>query len=248
MSDLFHNPLLLVPISVFVGGLIGSPHCMMMCGPIVLNFANDRKRLVAYQLGRMIGYTTAGAVVGALGNEILSGLNTCWVSTFSIFFIAILLIVNGYRAFLGRPLHLPMPKFLSKLSSRLWLHIRTSKLPKFFSSALAGLFTVFLPCGHLYGFLLGAVATGSAGRGAAFMFAFWLGSTPLLSVSGTVLQKILQTKMINGQRLAGALLVLAGVISVAAFGFRAQSSHEHQTHQHEAASEETARSSTPHCH
>lgn len=219
----FNDSLWFIPFSVFVGGLIGSPHCMTMCGPIVINFANKRQQLIAYQLGRMIAYSTAGAIVGAFGEAILGHERPLWLSTFSILLISVILIFNGYRAVSGKSLHLSTPQFLNHLSAKIWRFLRLSSLPKIFTASLAGFLTVFLPCGHLYGFLIGAVATGSALKGATFMFAFWLGSTPLLSFGGVWIQKFLKPKINKGQRWAGVFLIIAGLLSLVAFAERAQS-------------------------
>jgi sulfite exporter TauE/SafE len=215
-----------------MGGLLGSPHCMSMCGPIVLNFANQRSRLLAYQLGRMSSYCIAGALVGAFGEEVLGHERPAWLSGVSLLLIATLLLINGYRAISGKSLHLPMPAWANRASMKFWRALRISKLPKVITAAAAGLLTVLLPCGHLYGFLIGAVATGSATKGAAFMFAFWLGSTPLLSFGGAFLQKILQPRIENGQRWAGVLLLIAGLFSILTFAARTESFAKHSSESH----------------
>ena len=242
---LFSDPLWLIPLSVFVGGVIGSPHCMSMCGPIVLNFADRKANLLFYQLGRMLAYSLAGALVGAFGETVLGPSRPVWLSGISLGLIGLLLLFNGYRAFMNRPLHLPMPQFFVRASTTFWKYLRVSSLPKAATAGIAGLLTVFLPCGHLYSFLLGAVATGSAVKGAVFMFAFWLGSTPLLSFGGAWIQRLLQPKIANGQRWAGVLLICAGIISVLAFGARAETFGK-QLKENHANSQGDARPG--HCH
>lgn len=220
MSDLFLKSFWLVPSSVLLAGIIGSPHCLSMCGPIVLNFSKTRIQLLAYQLGRMLAYVTAGAIVGRIGQVALGPSQPFWISEVTLITIAILLFVNGYRAFFNRPLHLPVPRFLSSFTLYLWKLTGLSSLPKTAAAMITGILTVFLPCGHLYGFLLGAVATGSMAKGAIFMFAFWLGSAPLLSVSGSWLQRIFRPKFEGGQRWSGALLIAAGLFSLLVFSYR----------------------------
>lgn len=241
----FHDSLWVIPLSVFVGGIIGSPHCMSMCGPIVINFANHRSRLFCYQLGRMLAYTVAGALVGGFGQALLGEDRPQWLSSLSLLLLALLLVVNGYRAISGKSMHLPVPEFLNKLSMKLWRNLRLSRLPQTLTASAAGILTVFLPCGHLYGFLLGAVATGSALKGAVFMFAFWLGSAPLLSVSGSWLQKILKPRIEGGQRWAGVLLVIAGLFSILTFGAKTENFAKHlQKNQQQDQSQK----SSEHCH
>jgi uncharacterized protein len=219
---LFHETIWFVPISIFIAGVIGSPHCMSMCGPIVLNFANKKMGLYSYQIGRMVAYCLAGASVGGLGETVLGQGRPLWLTNLSLITIGVLLFFNGYRAVVGKSLHLPLPTFLTRFSMKFWKALRMSSFPPFITAALAGIFTVLLPCGHLYSFLIGAVATGSALKGAVFMFAFWLGSAPLLSFGVAWFQKLLHPNISGGQRWAGMLLIIAGLFSILAFKTNAE--------------------------
>ena len=61
---------------VFVLGLVGSLHCLQMCGPIVLAYSLplDRARAgrahLQYNAGRILTYVALGAVAGAAGRGI----------------------------------------------------------------------------------------------------------------------------------------------------------------------------------
>lgn len=237
-----------IPLSVIVAGLVGSPHCASMCGPLVMNFATRRRRLVFYQLGRMISYVTMGALAGALGASVLGDARPLWLTRLSLVLIATTLIYNGYRAFSGKPLHFQLPKPIQKLSLKLWGLTRRPNLHENSSALLMGLLTVLLPCGHLFTFLLGAVATGGAIPGAVFMFAFWLGSSPLLIAAGLALPRLLQLPGGKGQRVAGILLVTAGLFSLAAFGLRTTDTGHDPHAVHGSHSAETESASAPRCH
>lgn len=215
--DLFREAQIFIPITVFIGGLVGSLHCMSMCGPIVLNFAKKKSWLACYQFGRMLSYTLLGSLFGAFGNQFLGPQAPTWLSSLSLILIAAFLIFNSLKIFKGQSLHFPMPPLILKTSTQFWRWIRISQLPKDLTSGLAGFVTVFLPCGHLYSFLAGALATGSAIKGAAFMFAFWLGSTPLLSISTRFFHFIFPDKIFSQQKWAASLLMLAGFTSLIAF-------------------------------
>src|SRR5512136_504063 len=70
-------------VSAFLVGLLGSTHCLGMCGGIVgaltLGLHDDIRRspirlfpyLAAYNLGRIASYATAGAVLGAVSAQVL---------------------------------------------------------------------------------------------------------------------------------------------------------------------------------
>jgi sulfite exporter TauE/SafE len=221
LSDLFHSAFWTVPLAVFIAGIVGSPHCLSMCGPLVVNFARSKTRLLAYQFGRMLAYTSAGAAVGSLGQAVLGEKRPLWLSSASMILIAMTLLFTGYRNFRRRPLHFQMPKVFELLLTRVWNTLRLSSLPDTVTAGVAGVLTVFLPCGHLYSFLIGAVATGRASSGALFMFAFWLGSTPLLSFGSLWLQRFLLSRRADGQRIAGVVLISAGLLSLLSFAWHA---------------------------
>lgn len=215
--DHLPNHLWVVPFSVFIAGILGSPHCMSMCGPIVLGLAKTRTALAAYQLGRMITYTFAGALFGAFGQTLLGPTRSPWIANMSLLTVASLLLYNGYRALSLRPIHFAFPEALNRFQISAWKKLC---VPTNSNSFLAGSLTVLLPCGHLYSFLLGAVATGSAVKGAGFMFAFWLGSTPLLSFGSAWLRQLLRNQNEKARRWGGILLVAAGLFSILTFGVR----------------------------
>lgn len=241
--DHFSDVHWILPTSVFVAGIVGSPHCVSMCGPIVVNFAHRKSGLLAYQIGRMLSYCAAGAAVGAVGQSLFGADRPAWFSNASLLLIAVLLVFNSYRVLAGKPLHFPIPRFLNSISTKAWGLLRKSPLPPSGDALLAGLLTVFLPCGHLFSFLLGAAATGDLLKGAAFMFAFWLGSTPVLSLGALGLQKFLSRP--GRQRFAGILLLIAGLFGIFTFGSRIEA-FSNRTQKPQVESIESA--SEGHCH
>lgn len=224
----FPDSLWLVAVSVFVAGFIGSPHCMSMCGPIVMTFSSSRRAMMMYQLGRMVSYTTAGAILGAFGDSVLDVGQTTWLASLSLLVIAGLLMINGYQTMTGRSLHFPLPKKMIGISAFVWRHLKIQKMPRSLGGFVAGFFTVMIPCGHLYSFFVGAITTGSAGRGAVFMFAFWMGSAPLLSLGSIWIRKLVNERVAPTRRIAGALLMGAGLFSVLTFGAHSFDQYRHR--------------------
>ena len=245
MSDLTNQSFWLVSASVFIGGIIGSPHCLSMCGPIVLNFTHRRRWMISYQFGRMLAYSAAGALLGKFGESLLSESRPLWVSSLTLGLIAVFLIFNGYRSITNQPVHFSLPPRLNHLVAKLWILVRWPSLPKSLAAGFAGFLTVFLPCGHLYGFFLGAAVMGSAFKGAIFMFLFWLGSAPLLTLSGGIFQVFLCRKFNEkGKRWAGVLLVASGIFSLASFSQRI----EYFSRSMDAKDLKTSSPAPHHCH
>jgi sulfite exporter TauE/SafE len=136
----------------------------------------------------------------------------------------------GFRTLSGRGFHLQLPGFMNRLSRYLWTRLRLSHLPPWLNAALAGTLTVFLPCGHLYGFLVGAMATGTWWAGAGFMAAFWIGTLPALAFGAAWIRSALTPWLEKAPRLAGLILILAGLAGVATFASRVNDTI--QTHSH----------------
>lgn len=216
----------LVPGSVLVASLVGSVHCVSMCGPLVLAVASNRKRQVAYQAGRMISYVALGTVAGAFGEGVLGKVRVPWLSELSLIFIALTLIIMGYRTLTGRGMHMRLPAPLERGLQKLWMRLRLARLAPWASAGLTGLLTVFLPCGHLYGFAAGAMATGRWWAGALYMFAFWIGTLPALGFGAAWLRSLLNSGLKSAPRWAGVLLIVAGLFGVVTFAARLNALNE----------------------
>ena len=163
--------------ALFLVGLSTSPHCLGMCGGILLSACHGgegRKAqlgaALGYNGGRMISYTALGAVFGALGTVL-----TYMLSMKSMLFTMLGLVV----ALLG----LNMWGLLPALPSLPDEAGTACRLPDKFrrqTPLLVGLLTGLMPCGALYAAWLCAMSSGSAGNGALLMLAFSLGTVPLM--------------------------------------------------------------------
>jgi sulfite exporter TauE/SafE len=203
-----------------------------MCGPLALNFTGNTRLSVTYHLGRTISYTTLGALAGAFGHKILGTSSLPWLPELSLAFISLTLILTGLRAIRGKGMHFQLPSSVQNLLNKGWRHLALSKLPRECNAGIAGALTVFLPCGHLYSFAAGAIATGSAWGGAIFMLAFCIGTLPALAIGTGMIRKIFQPGFKFAPRLAGSLLLMGGLISIGAFTMRLQESTSVSAHDH----------------
>ena len=163
--------------ALFLVGLSTSPHCLGMCGGILLSASQGgegRKAqlgaALGYNGGRAISYTALGAAFGALGTVL-----TYTLSMKSMLFTMLGLVV----ALLG----LNMWGLLPALPSLPDEAGTACRLPDKFrrqTPLLVGLLTGLMPCGVLYAAWLCAMSSGSAGNGALLMLAFSLGTVPLM--------------------------------------------------------------------
>lgn len=185
-------------------GLSTSPHCLGMCGGILLSVcdrADTRARLgadLAYNAGRMLSYTALGAAFGALGTVL-----TYTLSMKSMLFTMLGLAV----ALLGLNMWglLPaLPSFPDETAAACRLPEKLRRQ----APLIVGLLTGLMPCGAMYAAWLCAMSSGSAGSGAAVMLAFALGTVPLL-LAFAMLGALMPRAWTKYLRKLGAVLVTA---------------------------------------
>ena len=169
--------------AAFLLGLMTSPHCLGMCGGILLgNCAQNRSPALAslaYNGGRILSYTAIGGIFGALGTVTAYSMSVKSM-VFTMVGLAVILIglnLWGLLPGLGA-LIVSQPSFCQ-------LPTKTRK--RFAGRPLViGLLTGLMPCASLYAMWLHAVSGGSAVYGAETMLAFALGTAPLLFLFGAL--------------------------------------------------------------
>jgi sulfite exporter TauE/SafE len=204
---------------VLVGGLLGSAHCVGMCGGFALalgsgghGFVRTLGRQTAYGLGRVFTYSVGGAATGYAGARLSSSLTTL-VNAQAILSITagLLLIVQGLSA--AGVLRLPQltkkgpclgPGFFASL-------LRETRLRSVF---LGGVINGLLPCGLVYAYLALAASSGGVGHGGLTMMLFGLGTLPMLALVGSGGQLLSLTTRRHVLTVAAWCVVLTGVISI----------------------------------
>ncbi|GAB4272198.1 MAG TPA: sulfite exporter TauE/SafE family protein [Opitutae bacterium] len=175
-------------LAALIAGVIISPHCACMCGPLSCMLLKTRSpqdafwTKVAYHASRTLAYIIIGAIAGGLGMGLLSIFQLSSVQYFPWFLIAILL---GYA--LGLERFLPKLKKLQRFFSKLSAHVR--QLPGPTAGSALGLMTPFLPCGPLYTIFWIALLSGSPLFGAELCFGFAIGTVPLLWLGQSTFQR-----------------------------------------------------------
>jgi hypothetical protein len=205
----------------FMLGLVGSVHCVQMCGPIVLAYSlplggdwRGRQFLAhaAYNAGRILTYSALGAVAGALGGAAAAVVPIAGMFNTAALAAGVLMILGG----IWMTGLVPIPRFLQSFAvpSARWTQAtaRFLRSPAPASKLAMGALLGFMPCGLIYAALLKAVETGAALNGALTMAAFGVGTAGALVVTGVF------SGAIGGWlRRAGTWLPAAGVILLGAF-------------------------------
>ena len=201
--------LLSVGAAALTAALLGSVHCLAMCGPLRMLTGTTRRARILYQGGRAAAYACLGAGAGAIGNALPLGA------------LLLFVLVAGFLA-LGPLQLLPRFAFVSRL------RVLAAGHP-FLLGATSGL----LPCGLLHGWVVAAAGTASAGRGALLLGALWLGSLPALELAPTLLAAPLRRLRIAFPRLVvlmAILLAAAPAVWRARMAYAAPGSATHSCH------------------
>lgn len=210
MSAHYGSAGVFVPLAVLTASLLGSGHCVAMCGGLVVATARTRSAWMAYHVARLGGYLVLGAVAGLLGEALLGrGQSGAWAfeltSWLAASLVAFSLVLVGVRVWQGRAIHVPLiPQSLLS-----WLYRKAGH-----RAWIVGGLSAFLPCGWLHSFVLGAAATQSAVLGAGFLLIFWLGTLPALGFAPILTERFLKPIAHRSPKGAAVLLVIAGLASV----------------------------------
>jgi uncharacterized protein len=207
-------------IDIYTGltiGLVGSLHCVGMCGPIAValplgkrSFADRAFGGLLYNIGRTITYGAMGAVFGFLGQGIEMAGFQQWASIL----LGVVMIMSVFFPYFFKGQFNP-----DKLGQGVTLKL-IGKLRKMFGNQskknllIIGLLNGLLPCGLVYVAIAGAINTNDVLTGILFMIAFGLGTIPLLlavSLAGDFIGSTLKKKL---NRVIPAFIVILGIIFI----------------------------------
>lgn len=206
--------------AIFVASLLGSLHCVGMCGAFVALAVGDTRGwrpAAAYHGGRLVSYALLGAAAGAAGQLIDLAGSLAGVRPLAAALAGATMVLFGLVALLRslgvRIQHLHLPQSWTALVSR--FSAAAMNRPPIARASIIGLCTTLLPCGWLYAFAVTAAGTGSPLKGAAAMAVFWLGTLPALIVVGVGVQRLLGPIGRRTPVFASLLLVVVGLYTLA---------------------------------
>lgn len=203
-------------------GLVGSGHCAVMCGGIATGFSamapgGGWRTVIEPNLGRVLGYTAAGALAGGLGRGIVDLASSPWLPVALRVATGLVLVVVGLRLMREEP-----TGGGGSLQGGLWRVLRPLQrglLPANTSPKRLALGALWgwMPCGLSTTLLAAAWMQASAGNGALTMAAFGLGTLPVmlpLTWSGLHVGR----RLLRGRtrRVVGGAVLAAGLLTMAA--------------------------------
>ena len=217
-------------LAVFLVGVLGGTHCVGMCGGIVgalaVQGSGDRAAWsmhLGYNMGRIVSYVIAGALVGTIGGLGLAFgpvalVQLCFYVVANLMLIALGFYLMGFTRTLAAA---------ERAGQVLWNRLRPLSsrfLPaRGFGQAVAlGTVWGWLPCGLVYSVLATAMVAGSTARGALTMLAFGLGTLPNLLLAGVLFSRFRRFAQSSAVRMISGSIVLGfgvyGLTNAGRFG------------------------------
>jgi sulfite exporter TauE/SafE len=203
----------------FVFGLLGSFHCVGMCGAIALALPGRPNATSAryvggrllYNLGRITTYATLGAATGLVGQSLrLAGLQ----QGLSIVSGLLILLLIGLPQRLADQMagHVGLSKSLAWVKNTLACLFQNSSWRALYGT---GVLNGLLPCGLVYLALAGALSAPGVVGAAAYMACFGLGTLPLmlgLSLSGQLVPLVWRTRMRQAVPYVASLMAVLFIV------------------------------------
>ncbi|MBL7966881.1 MAG: sulfite exporter TauE/SafE family protein [Prolixibacteraceae bacterium] len=205
---------LITPLTI---GLIGSFHCIGMCGPIVValplknqNLATKIAGTLLYNSGRVITYSVLGILFGLLGR----GIHMAGFQQWTSIVLGAAMIISVLFPFVFRE-KITIGNLFSGFAAR--LIVRLKKLftnRSYFSLLMIGLLNGLLPCGLVYVAIAGAINSGTVLSGALFMALFGIGTIPLLLIATLASDAIGQRIRFRMQKVVPYFVFFLGVLFI----------------------------------
>ncbi len=198
-------------------GLIGSFHCIGMCGPIAVALPVGNRSwsgkvigVLLYNLGRAATYGVLGAAFGLLGKGIEMAGFQQWASI--LIGVVMILSVLFPVFFKG---NLNVDQLLTGYAARLIAKFRVLFGRSSYKNLLViGLLNGLLPCGLVYVAVAGAINTNDVLNGILFMVIFGLGTIPVMmsvTLLGNIISQPLRKKM---NKVIPVFIVVLGILFI----------------------------------
>jgi uncharacterized protein len=166
--------------------------------------------LALFLLAKLIAYTLLGALLGVIGSFFAFDPRA---QAILLILIGIFLVGNALRMLNAHPIFrffaVEPPKFITRFIRR-----KARDGTDLATPVILGALTVFIPCGVTQTMMAAALATGSPAMGAALMFSFILGTTPVFFIVAYLATELGARWEKVFMRLVAIVLLGLGLLSV----------------------------------
>lgn len=167
-----------------IGAIASVSSCMAVVGGLVLsmsaNYAKEGKAVkpqALFHIGRLVAFFVLGGVVGAIGSAFTLGSTGIFVLSLLVAIVMLILGINLLDVFPW--VKRLQPTLPTSVSGKL---LGLKRLNHTLTPLVVGAVTFFLPCGFTQSMQLYTLTTGTFMKGSLIMFAFALGTLPVLAL------------------------------------------------------------------
>lgn len=195
-------------------GLVGSLHCIGMCGAFATTCAQKKNHLVSYHFGKITSYSLLGLLTGFLGAGFTNLVEDPNFKIIPTVILGAFFIYLGVKSlFFQDKQGIKLPKLLQNfIEKRLGSVYR---LPQGNTrSFFVGLLSAFLPCGLLYSTLFAFAALQSPLFGFVGMAAFSIGTIPALTFAPHLILKVFKPIKQSWPKISSFALISLGLITI----------------------------------
>ena len=171
--------------------------------------SNTAVPILLFLGAKVVAYTLLGALLGLLGSYLTLSPTTRAVL---MILIGVFMLGNGLRMFNVHPIFryfsIEPPKFITRYIRR------TAKGTDTVTPLFLGALTVFIPCGVTQAMMAAALGTSSMAMGAALMFAFTLGTSPVFFIVAYLTTELGARLEKFFMRFVAVVVLILGVVTV----------------------------------
>lgn len=198
----------------FITGLTaGGISCLAVQGGLLASslaqesdISKKRFATGTFLIAKIISYTLLGALLGAFGSVLqISATAQGWLQVIAgLYMIAVAANLLELHPIFRYTVIQP-PRWAFRF-------IKTESRRKQVGPALFGALTILIPCGITQGMMVSAIASGSPLTGAALLFAFTLGASPVFFILGIAASQLMKQKVFVYA--TSSLIIVLGIMSV----------------------------------
>ena len=197
-------------IAALTMGIVGSLHCVGMCGPIIMSipWSNTQKSLQIslYHVGRATTYAIMGALVGGVGQLFLPKDLGVWPALISGSVLVLVFLAQSF------PRVLQNNRFPASSIARFFRSFL--KMDSVFSRFFMGMVNGILPCGMVYSALAVAILYHNALNSGLFMFLFGIGTSPLLVLLSRIKMYLSKYPFFKREKTIRFALLILGLLII----------------------------------
>lgn len=223
-------------ITAFLLGLFSTVHCIAMCGSVIgaltlslpVEVRESQRKMLPYvfnyNLGRLLSYGAAGAIVGLISSPLAS-----FDGHLVLRYLSVLVMIS-----MGLYLAGWFPKFarMERLGAPIWKGLQPigqKLLPvrKRSQALLLGIVWGWLPCGLVYAALAVAATVGEPVKASLVMLAFGVGTLPAVMGAGLFTGLLSSMARIKHLRQVAGVSIIMMALATAFWPMDHSGGHDH---------------------